>query len=205
MNRIAIPNREIIESLRDDPHLRYAAKYPIESHLGFQGIWQCDQYRDGKLISGGYPETPNTFTTEGMARLLNIIFHDISKPASEIWYVGIYKNNVTPAVGNTAATCLGASGTYGACQDADFDDPATNYPPYTTADTDTASITNSVAGKAEFTIAASITIYGAFLSSIQAKTGTSGYLMCAKKFSSSRAVIDDDILYVTYTISATTS
>ncbi|MBW2094209.1 MAG: hypothetical protein JRI80_04905 [Deltaproteobacteria bacterium] len=205
MGRIAIPSREMIESLRDNPELRYAAKYPIESHLGFEGIWQCDQYRNGELISGGYPETRNTFTTEGMARLLNIIFHDISKPASEIWYVGIYKNNITPSVGNTAATCLGAAGTYGECQDADYDNPATNKPAYTTADTETASITNSVAGKAEFTMAASITIYGAFLSTEAAKTATTGYLMCAKKFSSSRAVIDDDVLYVTYTISATTS
>ena len=110
MDRIAISNTDMIASLRDNPDLRYAAKHPIESHLGFQGIWQCDQYRRGELISGGHPELPNTFTTEGMARLLNIIFHDIAKAASEIWYVGIFKNNITPAVGNTAAACLGAAG-----------------------------------------------------------------------------------------------
>ena len=202
---IVIPNKRIIESLRSDSDARYAAKYPLESKIGLQGIWQCDQYRDGELISGGVPELPNTFTTEGMARLLNIIFHDITKAASEIWYVGLFKNNVTPAVGNTAAVHLGAAGTYGACQDADYDSPATNCPSYTTADTATASITNSVAGKAEFTIAASITVYGAYLTSIQAKTGTSGYLMSAKKFTASRAVIDDDELSVTYTITLTTS
>ena len=204
-NRIAIPSNEMIASLRDNPNLRYAAKHPLESHLGFQGIWQCDQVRNGQLISGGYPEPPNTFTTEGMARLLNIMFHDIAKAASEIWYVGIFKNNITPAVGKTAPVHLGAAGTYGECQDADYDDPATDKPAYTTADTATASITNSVAGKAEFTIAAGITVYGAFLSTMAAKTATTGYLMAAKKFTAARAVIDDDILYVTYTISATTS
>ena len=202
---IAIPNKRIIESLRDDPDARYAAKHPIESGIGLQGIYQCDQYRKGELISGGYPESPNTFTTEGMARLLNIIFHDVAKASSEIWYVGIFKNNVTPAVGNTAAVHLGAAGTYGACQDADYDDPATNCPSYTTADTATASITNAVGGKAEFTIAASITVYGAYLTSIQAKTGTSGYLMSAKAFSASRAVIADDELSITYVVSLTTS
>ena len=205
MDRIAIPNQELIEKFRSNPDLRYAAKYPLESHLGFQGIWQCDQYRKGELISGGYPEPPNIFTTEGMARLLNIIFHDISKAASEIWYVHIYKNDVTPAVGNTAAVHMGAAGTYGICQDADYDDPATNAPSYTTADTATATITNASAGKAEFTIAASITVYGACLSTIQAKTGTSGYLMCAKAFISSREVIDDDVLAVTYAITASSS
>jgi len=205
MDGIIIPNKGIIESLRDDPDARYAANHPIESGIGLQGIWQCDQYRGGELISGGAPELPNTFCTEGMARLLNIIFHDITKAASEIWYVHIFKANVTPAVSNTAAVHMGAAGTYNVCQDADYDSPATNAPSYTTADTATASITNSVAGKAEFTIAASITVYGACLSTIQAKTGTSGYLISAKKFTASRAVIDDDALSVTYTISLTTS
>ena len=202
---IAIPNKRIIESLRDDPDARYAAKHPIESGIGLQGIYQCDQYRKGELISGGYPEPPNTFTTEGMARLLNIIFHDVAKASSEIWYVGIFKNNVTPAVGNTAAVHLGAAGTYGACQDADYDDPATNCPSYTTADTATASITNAVGGKAEFTIADDIDIYGAYLTTIQTKAGTSGYLMSAKKFSDKRDVIADDTLSVTYVVSLTTS
>jgi len=202
-NNFVDPN--FISRFRDDKELGYAYKHAAESHLGFQGIWQCDQIRNGQLIAGGYPELPNTFTTEGMARLLNIIFHDITKAASEIWYCHIFKNDVTPAAGNTAAVHMGAAGTYGVCQDADYDDPATNAPSYTTADTATASITNSVAGKASFTIKATITVYGALLSTIAAKTGTSGYLMCAKKFSASRAVIDDDILYVTYTINATTS
>lgn len=205
MERIAIPSIDMIASLRDIPDLRYAAKHPVESHLGFEGIWQCDQYRDGMLISGGYPESKNTFTTEGMAYLLNIMFHDIQKAASEIWYVGIFKANVTPAVGNTAAAQLGAAGTYLECQDADYDAPATDKPAYETDDTTIASITNDVAGKAQFTIANTITVYGAFLSTEKAKTATSGKLMCAKKFDAARDVIDNDILYVTYTINATTS
>jgi hypothetical protein len=202
---IAIPNKRIIESLRDDPDARYAAKHPIESGIGLQGIYQCDQYRKGELISGGYPEPPNTFIYEGVARMLNIIFHDVTKAASEIWYCHIFKNNITPATGNTSAIHMGAAGTFGICQDADYDDPETNAPSYTTADTTDNSITNSAAGKAEFTIASSITVYGACLSTIQAKTGTSGYLISGKKFTASRAVIADDELSVTYAITVTTS
>ena len=205
MDKIIIPTNDIINSLRDNLELKYAAKHAVESHLGFEGIYQCDQYRAGRLISGGYAELPNTFTTQGMAHLLNIMFFTTSKAASLIWYVGIYKSNVTPAVGNTAAVHLGAAGTYGECQDADYDDPATNKPSYTTATTATATITNSVAGKAEFTIKQSITLYGAFLSTVAAKTATTGYLMCAKKFGTARAVVDDDEINVTYTINATTS
>ena len=202
---IIIPSNEIIESLRDNPDARYAAKHAVESNIILQGIAQCDIFRKGELISGGYPELPNTFTTQGMAYLLNVIFFTSSKAASLIWYVGLYKNNVTPAVGNTAAVHLGAAGTYGECQDADYDDPATSKPSYTTATTALATITNSVAGKAEYVFKQTITVHGAFLSTVAAKTATTGTLMCAKKFSSSRDVVDDDEAAITYTISLTTS
>jgi len=196
--------KNTLDSLMDNDHVRYAAKHATESHIGLHGIWQCDVFRKGDLISGGYPESPNTFTTEGIARLLNIMFHDIAKAGSEIWYVGIYKSNVTPAVGNTAAVHLGAAGTYGACQaTTDFDEAA--YQAYTTADTATASITNSVAGKAEYTIADTITLYGAFLGTASDPTAVDGYLMAAKKFGSSRDVVDGDEVAITYTISVTTS
>lgn len=205
MDTLAISPKNVIDQFQGNPDLRHAAKYPLESGIQFHGICQCDQYRKGVLISGGYKETPNIFTTEGLSYLLRVMFFTTAKAASLIWYVNIFKNNVTPAVGNTAAVHLGAGGTYGACQDADYDSPATNSPSYTTATTAIATITNAVAGKASFTIDASITIYGALLTDIQAKTGSSGVLMCAKKFSASRAVIDGDILYVTYAISCTSS
>jgi hypothetical protein len=137
-----------------------------------------------------------------MARLLNIVFRAQTTEAAI--YCGIFKNNVTPAVGDTAAAKLGAAGTYGECQDADYDSPATNKPAYTMASTSTAVATNT-ASPASFTMAAGITVYGAFLSTATAKTATSGTLFCAKAFTSSRAVIDNDVLSVTYQISCTTS
>lgn len=191
-----------VEPILDNRELRYAVKHQGDG-LKLQGLWQCDQFRDGKLISGGYPESCNLFTTEGLAKLHNIMFWETAKAASKIWYIGCFKQNVTPASGNTAATALGAAGTYGALQDSDTD-PATNYPSYNTATTATAVITNAAA-KAAFTIKASITVYGAFLSSIQAKTGVSGTLMAAKKFSASRAVIAADELAITYELTATSS
>jgi hypothetical protein len=205
MDTRAIEISNMIEQFRSNPALRYAAKHYLESDIGFTGICQCDQYRNGELISGGYPETHNIFTTEGLAYLLNIIFFTTAKAASLIWYVNIFKNNVTPAVSDVASTALGATGTYLACQNADYDSPATNSPSYTTATTAIATITNAVAGAASFTMAASITVYGALLTDIQAKSGTSGHLMCAKAFSASRAVIDNDVLAVTYAISCTSS
>jgi len=190
-----------LEHFRDNADLRYAAKHQRESGLNFHGHVYTDHFRDGKLLhhcdQGG-----NTFTTEGMARILNIVFRAQATEAAI--YVGIFKSNVTPAVGDTAAAKLGAAGTYGECQDADYDSPATNKPEYTIVSTSTASCTNAAAA-ASFTMAGSITVYGAFLSTIAAKTGTTGTLFCAKAFTTSRQVIDNDVLAVTYSITATTS
>lgn len=192
--------KEFFDFLRDNPLVRYAVKHLPESGLAFHGDVTCDHYRDSNLI---HTQTgSNTFTTEGMARLLNIVFRAQATEAAI--YCGIFKNNVTPAVGDTAAVKLGAAGTYGECQDADYDSPATNKPAYTIVSTSTASCTNAAA-PASFTMHAGITVYGAFLSTIAAKTGTTGTLYCAKAFTSSRAVIDADVLAVTYTISCTTS
>jgi hypothetical protein len=199
MNRIPID----LTNLRDSAETRYAAKHFMEAGLNFHGHVFTDHFRDGKLIHS-CDQGGNTFTTEGMAYLLNVIFGTSAKAGSAIFYVGIFKNNVSPAVGDTAAAKLGAASTYGECQDADYDSPATDKPSYAIASTSTAGCTNG-ASAAAFTIAGSITVYGAFLSTEKAKTATTGVLMCAKKFSTARAVIDNDVLSVTYAISCTTS
>jgi hypothetical protein len=197
-----IMKREIFEHLRDNPIVRYAIKHLYESGLQFHGQVTCDHYRDGNLI---HTQTGrNTFTTEGMAYLLNIIFGTTSKTGAAIFYVGIFKNNVTPGLTDTAAAKLGASGSYGECQDADYSSPATNKPSYVIASTSIASCTNA-ASAASFTIGQGITVYGAFLSTSPAKTAVDGYLMCAKKFGTARAVILADVLAVTYVVTATTS
>jgi hypothetical protein len=170
-------------------------------NIVFEGKVTFEHWRNGVLL---FTETgTNTFTTEGMAKLLNIMFHDISKAASHIWYVGIFKNNITPALADTGAK-LGSGNAYGECQDADYDNPLTNRPAYTTEDTTTAVITN-VNAKAHFVMNASITVYGAFLVDTAAKTSAAGTLMCAKRFGTPRAVIADDEIYVTYQITCTTS
>jgi len=189
-----------LTSILDRLDLRYALKHRAESGLVLHGLCTCDHFRDGKLIhtqSGS-----NTFTTEGMARILNVCFRAQATDAAI--YVGIFEGNVTPAIGDTAAAKLGAAGTYNECQDADYDDPITNRPAYTMASTSSAVATNT-ASKATFVMNASINVYGAFLVSSQAKTAITGTLFCAKKFTAVRAVIADDELAVTYQITLTTS
>ena len=190
-----------LTNFRDNANLRYAAKHFRESGIAFHGDVFTHHYRKGDLIHF-CNQGPNTFTTEGMARILNIVFRAQATEAAI--YCGIFKNNVSPAVGDTATAKLGAAGTYGECQDADYDSPATNKPAYTIAAAGSGSCTNA-ASAASFTIAGSITVYGAFLGTGAAKTDTTGKLMCAKKFTTARAVVDNDVLACTYIVSCTTS
>ncbi|MBC8442000.1 MAG: hypothetical protein H8D87_20220 [Deltaproteobacteria bacterium] len=199
MNGI-IAGAELLQAIAEDREIQHALKHHKDK-LGFMGHVTMDHMRAGKLLCR--QSGKNTFTTEGMAKLLNILFHDISKAAANIWYVGIFKNNITPALADTSAK-LGSGNAYGECQDADYDSPLTNRPSYATEDTTTAVISN-VNSKAHFVMNASITVYGAFLADAAAKTASSGVLMCAKRFGTPRAVINDDEIYVTYQITSTTS
>ncbi len=168
--------------------------------LKFHGHVKLEHFRRGELIYE--EEGSNIFTTEGMANILNTYFYGATQPTAI--YCGIFKNNVTPALADTAAAKLGAAGTYGECQDADYDSPATNRPQYVVASTLTAGCTNA-ASRASFIMNASITVYGAFLATSQAKTATTGTLICAKRFTSARPVIPDDELAVTYAITCSSS
>jgi hypothetical protein len=199
MNKIPID----LSNIRDSAETRYAVKHFLDANLQFHGNVLTDHFRNGSLLAHN-DQGGNTFTTEGMAALLNIMFGNVAKAATPIFYVGIFKNNITPALGDTAAAKLGAAGAYGECQDADYGTPVTNKPSYVIVSTATAGCTNAAAAAA-FTMAGSITVYGAFLSTSPAKTAVDGYLMCAKKFGTARVVIAADVLSVTYVITASTS
>jgi hypothetical protein len=184
----------IVEPLMDN------AADILSGQMRCKGIVTCEHFRKGELI---HEQTGfNTFTTEGMAKICNIIFGTTAKTGAIGTFVGLFKNNIVPAVGDTAAK-LGSGNAYGECQDADYT-PATSKPNYTIAATTTAGCTNA-ASKAEFTMAAAITVYGAFISMVAAKTDTVGPLICAKKFTTARATEIGDVLAISYVISLTTS
>lgn len=169
----------------------------LTKSLQIEGWVKCDHFRGGKLIHT--QEGSNIIPTAGLNHFLDVVMGATAKIST--WYVGIFTNNITPDAGDVPGTELGAAGTYGEGQDADYDVPATNKPEYIDVPAAAGVMTN-VASPAAFTIAATITVYGAFLSSGIAKTATTGTLLASKLFSSSRAVIDDDVLSVTYQITA---
>ena len=161
-----------------------------EQRLRLGGVFQCELVRNGEVID--IWETPNLVVNEGLNHILDSVFHGSSQITT--WYIGLFEANYTPLATVTAATITAAS------TECTAYDESTRQA-YVEAAASSQSITNS-ASKATFTFNATKTIYGAFLASASAKSATSGTLMSAAQFGSSKAVVDDDQLLVTYTFGA---
>lgn len=188
----------------DDVRALAAEKDPRVTFTG--EVW-LDHKRGNDYLCYEEYQGKNIIPTEGLKAILDSAFAAGGASQLTTFYVGIFKANYTPIATNTAANSLGVGGFFTECQDADYDSPATNRPAWTivAATSATPSVLTNTASKAEFTMAASITVYGAFIATSQAKTATTGKLIAAKQFTSSRAVVDNDILYVTYQLSASSA
>lgn len=158
------------------------------------GYFTIEHVRDGEVIHSEVQH--NIVTNEGLNHILNTVFNGGTQVTT--WYVGLFKNNYTPVATDVADTF----------HEAGYAGEATEYDEtvrqtYVEATSTAQSITNS-ASKATFTINGSITVYGAFLSNVSAKStgAASDTLMAATLFTASRAVISGDQLLITYTFNA---
>lgn len=161
-----------------------------EGRLQLGGVFECELVRDGEVIDRW--STHNLVTNEGLNHVLDVIFHASTQVST--WYIGLFEGNYTPV-----ATVTAASITADSTESTAYDE--TTRQAYVEAAASSQSITNS-ASKATFTINATKTIYGAFLVSNSTKSGTTGTLMSAARFGSSKSVVDNDQLLVTYTFTA---
>ena len=160
--------------------------------FGGQFIAEC--FRDGKLI--WTEKTNNIITNEGLNHILNIVLHADTQITT--WYCVLAESDTNAAAGMTYAVPVYTETT--------AYDEATR-PAYVEAASIAQSTTNS-ANKAVFTISGTKTMYGAALvgggsaANTKADTAGGGTLLCYAKFASSRAVVDDDVINLTYTLSA---
>lgn len=146
--------------------------------------------RDGKIIDEF--EDHNLVVNEGLNHILNVEFFGTTQVTA--WYLGIFEGNYTPVASVTAATIASASTESTAYTSA-------TRPAYAAAVSSSQTTTNS-ANRASFVFNATKTIYGAFLVSSSAKSGTSGVLFSAAQFASSKSVVSGDELLLTYTFNA---
>lgn len=154
------------------------------------GVFEGQLIRKGKVIDEWRDH--NLVVNEGLDALLNIMFHGSTQITS--WYIGLFEGNYTPVATVTAATIVAAATECTAYTQS-------TRQAYDEAAASSQSITNS-ASRATFTFNASKTIYGAFLVSLATKSGTTGTLFSAAKFSTSKSVESGDELLLTYNFTA---
>jgi hypothetical protein len=131
----------------------------------------------------------NTVVTVGKANLLNVYL--ASSTQTTLWYLGLVDSTPTPSY-NVGDTMLSHAGWAESVAYANANRPQAVFG----TPTATSSISSTAAS---FTMNASITIAGAFLTTSNAKSGTAGTLYSAGNFAVARAVISGDTLLVTYT------
>lgn len=138
-------------------------------------------------------ETPNLVVNAGLDHSLDVVLSNGTQIAA--WYVGLV--SATPTI--AAADTMSSHG--GWTEFTAYDEAARQA--FTDGGVSSQSLSNT-ASKAEFTVSTnSSSIGGAFLTSSDTKSGTTGTLFAAVAFSGGNKAADDgDTLSVTYTFTA---
>ncbi|CAN5813559.1 hypothetical protein BH20PSE1_BH20PSE1_00960 [soil metagenome] len=155
-------------------------------HLGW--LYTVEHIRDGRVLS--VERVHNLAPLEAREYLLSVGANAGSQITT--WYCGIFEGNYTPIDSNTMANFPGLATECVAYDEA-------SRPEWVEAAPSAGNITNS-ASKAVFTINASKTIYGAFLSSSAVKSGVAGKLLSTARFATAKVMDAGEILRVTGTI-----
>ena len=165
----------------------------LDGSMPVMGVFELEHRRNGKLI--GRDIASNIVTTEGLNHILSTVVAGGS--AVSPWYIALFEGNYTPVAGLTAATF-----TASATECTAYDEAArVAY----VEGTPSGGVIDNSASRAVFTMNATKTIYGGALLSVSTKSSTSGTLLAAGRFSSSRAVVDVDELSLWYSLTLTSS
>lgn len=137
----------------------------------------------------------NLITTEGFNDLLTKYFKGSTYTAA--WYVGLIDNAGFSAIaaGDTAAQINGSNGW---AELSEYDEAIRQT---LTLGTAASGSIDNASNKAVFTMSATVTVNGVFIASTSTVDGTTGVLYSAASFGSTRAVVDNDIINVTATLS----
>jgi hypothetical protein len=142
-------------------------------------------------------ETPNLVVNVGLQYMAGSALTATSQITT--WYLGLYgaASSNNPAAGDTMATHGGWT------EVTDYSEANRPTASFAAATNANPSVVTNTASKAVFSINATTTVGGAFLTSNNTKGGSTGTLFSAADFQSpgDRSVVSGDILNVTYTFS----
>ena len=164
----------------------------LEQKVGLGGVFSVECIgSDGQVK--WKDEGHNLVVNTGLQFLNTQVFKGVTYTAT--WYMGLVNTGATYAAANTMASHAGWTENVSYVQSAR---PTMSFGTASTADPSV--IVSSVVA---FTMNATGTIAGAFLSTNNTKSGTSGTLFSAGNFTvGNRPVVSGDTINVTYTFSA---
>jgi hypothetical protein len=165
----------------------------LDPGFDFGFVYEVEHFRNGKLID--FERLHNLVPLEGRQNILSVIGNAGTQITT--WYVGLFEGNYTPVSGDTAATFPASATECTAYSESTRQE-------WVEAAPSAGVITNS-ASKAQFTMNATKTVYGGMLISSSVKGGTSGVLLSAGRFATSKAVDSGDILRVTASLTLNSS
>lgn len=157
--------------------------------LGLKNVWTIECYDSEGNFKWGETKK-NLVTTEGLNHVLSSTLDGGTQITT--WYVGL-KGTGSAAAGDTMASHAGWT------EDQNYSQSVRQT---LTLGTASAGSIDNTASKATYSINATATIAGAFITSDNTKGGTSGTLYGVVDFASSRSVISGDTLEVTVTLTA---
>lgn len=168
---------------------------PTESVKG-GGVFRIECF-DKNGVLKWQAESKNLVVNQGLQTMNAVYF--TSGTQITTWYIGLYgaSSSNNPAAGDTMSSHAGWTEETGY---SNANRPTATFATPTTADP---SVVTNSASPASFSINATATIGGAFLTSNNTKGGTTGTLFSAADFQSpgDRSVVSGDTLNVTYTFS----
>ena len=142
-------------------------------------------------------QSKNLVVNAGLAYMAGSALTSVTQITT--WYLGLYGAGAsnTPAAGDTMSSHAGWT------EVVPYSNATRVAATFVTATTANPSVVTNSASPASFTINATSTVGGAFLTSSSTKSGTTGTLFSAADFSSpgDRSVVSGDVLSVTYTFS----
>lgn len=171
---------------------------PEGLHFPHLGVTASGEYFD-RVNGGKWERSPNLLPLEGLAHLLNVALGTTPKPAG--YYLALFSGSAAPAANWTAANFASVASEIVSMTEG-YTSPTR--PVWTPKNTANGSIDNMDA-VASVTIATTsqLNVTGAAMLTNSTRGGTTGALISASKYASTRVFQDGDVYDIGYRVSLT--
>lgn len=158
--------------------------------LSLKGKFVLEHFRKGEKIAEY--DIFNGITNEGLNEILDVMFH--GSAATATWYIGLIDES-----GYTGVAAGDVMNSHAGWTELQAYDEATRV-----AWDEAAAASQAIASStsSDFTMNATETVKGIFVTSVNTKGGTTGILWSTALNASDINVVDDDVLKISYTVNA---